>query len=561
MDLAAPLEATLAPRLRLGGYMLELDTGELRGANGQLAPLRRQALDVLRVLGEQAGHVVSKDELMRRVWPAVVVGEDSLVQAIADIRRALGEAGHQLLRTVPRRGYMLMPDAAPGDVVTPAAQSWPWLPVLIVLALLAAVAAGFLLMPARDTLSVRDPLPATVSSRSLVVLPLEADAASADESWFADAVTGDLTSSLGRWPDLFTIGRGTAQRYKGKSVDPRDVARELGVRYVVRGTVRRDGDRVRLDMALVDGETGVMRWTQQYDIERAQLAQSLSDVRGGIARTLLIEMGRSVGERTARLKPEQVAADDLAMQGFGVLLRGMSAENFSEAGRLFEQAVAKDPESIRGLAGVSLANSMGVIFRWVPDPAAALRRSEQAQARLDSIDANGHMALVGRASLTNLRADWEGLLLIAGTLIEQYPSDATSHHHRCSALLRLGRFDDSIPSCERAIRISPRDSRVAVWHGLIGMNRFMQARYAQAAEHARQTVTANPKIEFYWLLLAASLAQDGRRDEAEQVVKDFRARFPNFVAAEIPTRWPARNPRFVEGRDRIVTTVRELGMP
>ena len=570
MDLSAIPTESAATRLQLNGFVLDLANGELRTENQELSELRKQALSVLLVLGSRVGHVVAKDELMRRVWPNVVVEDGSLVQAIAEIRRVLGDSEHRLVRTAARRGYMLVADAAADPLPAVSATKapsrpapWSWIPLVVVLVLVAAVAAGIaLIKPNAASTPVRPPpLPSEVPTRSLVVLPLESEGVWREENWFADAVTADLTSTLGRWPSVFVIGRDTARTYKGKTVDPRDVARELGVRYVIRGAVRRDGERVRLDLAMVDGESGAQHWTEQIDVERAQLAQSIDDIKGGIAKALLIEVGRAVGERVAKMEPKQIEADDLAMHGFAIFLRGVSQENFLEARQLFEQSLAKDPNSIRGLAGVSMSNSFGVIMQWMPDRAASVQRAEETLARLVSIDPNGHLTLMSLASLANMRGDWEGVSLVAGTLLEQYPNDPTSHHHRCSSLLRLGSFEESISSCQRAIKISPRDSRVAVWHGLIGMDHFMLGQYAQAADYSRRTVTANPKLTGYWPLLATSLARDGRREEGAGVLKDFIERNPGFETSRIPAMWYGKHPSFVEGRDRMIVTLREMGVP
>ncbi|MEO8186369.1 MAG: winged helix-turn-helix domain-containing protein [Burkholderiaceae bacterium] len=383
-------EAPPAGRLRLSGFVLDLAAGELLNSDHHLAGLRKQALDVLLLLGARAGEVVTKDELMRVVWRDVVVGEGSLAQAISDIRHVLGDDDHRLVRNVARRGYLLVPDPAPeGSAAAEPAQllAAPVPPAAIeahipssiqplarkhgfstaIAALLVCVAAlGGLVallkseVQRRPETGFRTPLAPEVPSLSLVVLPLKGDPGAADD-WFADAITADLTASMGRMSGSFVIGRETAFTLKGKAVDPRDVARELGVRYVVHGSTRRDGDRVRLSLVMVDGESGAQQWSQELDAERAELERSIDDIVGQLARSLFVQLFHSVGDRAARLQPIEIVADDLALRGWSVYSRGLSAANLREALRLFEQALARDPNSVRALAGVTVANNFGVI--------------------------------------------------------------------------------------------------------------------------------------------------------------------------------------------------------
>ena len=378
-------EAPLAHRLHLSGFVLDGVARELLTSDQQLAGLRRQALDVLLLLGARAGQVVTKDELMRSVWQDVVVGDGSLAQAISDIRRVLGDADHRLVRNVARRGYMLVPDLSPAesdsvtDPQTPVAASGAndiacdnpvatdgkashssrrratFIAALCIGVAVLGAAVALLKSEAQriPAATARAALAPEVPSVSMVVLPLKAESGAADD-WFADAITADLTASMGRMSGSFVIGRNTAFTYKGKAVDPRDVARELGVRYVVVGSTRRDGNRVRLDLAMIDGESGSQQWGQQFDIERADLERSIDDIVGQLARSVFVQLFHSVGDRATRLKPAEVAADDLAMRGWSVYMRGLSPENLREALRLFEAAVAKDPGSARALAGVSV---------------------------------------------------------------------------------------------------------------------------------------------------------------------------------------------------------------
>jgi DNA-binding winged helix-turn-helix (wHTH) protein/TolB-like protein len=549
-----PAAAPAAATLRLGDCTLDLARGELLDAGGRPTELRAQALRVLCVLGARAGQAVGKDELMQRVWGDVVVTEDSLVQAVGDIRRVLGPVGAACLRTVPRRGYRLEPSpdrAAPAPAAVAPASHGRWLGMALLLALL--VAAGLAWYGSRST---------DVAQRSLAILPFEQDEpTTAADAWFVDSITADLNSIVAGWRDVRVIGERTMRVYKGRGVDPRAVARELGVAYVVAGRVRRDDATVNITVEMLHGDTGSVAWTQQVLVDRAELPRSIGQIAGGMAKTLLIELGRSIGERNARLTPEEAKADDLAMQGMSIYLTQLGPDNFRSAQRLFEQALEKDPHSVRGLAGLSMTHTMSAIFRWAPDGAAAQREAEAALARLEAIDPDRHLTLLARAGLTNLRADWPALLAQSDTLIERFPNDPTSHHHRCASLLRLGRFEESIPACERAIRISPRDSRAPIWNGLIGMDEFMRARYEAAAERTLIAVNGNPRVDFYKLLLVASLAQLGRRDEALQRLAEFRIQHPNFDSAQIAARWPGTQPDFVAGRERIAATVRALGLP
>ena len=560
---------TADQRLALGDFALDLARGELLDALGRPADLRAQALRVLLVLGERAGQVVGKDELLRHVWGDVVVTEDSLVQAIGDIRRLLGAAGHHLLRTVPRRGYLLslapagetavvpvaaQPEVAPAAPAAPATarrrRTW---------AAVAAALAALLVVLAATLLPRNAP-----SQRSLAILPFESDEPAAADAWFVDAITGDLNTMVARWRSgLTVVGRGTMQAYKGKSADPRAVGRELGVAHVLTGRVRREGDRVRIAVELVDAASGKVLWARPFDVDRGELPGSVGDIAGGIAKSLNIELGDIVTRKVQRLDAAQAHADDLAMRAWSVFLKSVGPESFEQARLLFEQALARDPQSLRALAGVSLTNSMNVSFSYTTDQAGSMRRSQEALARLEAIDPTAHLTLVSRASLRLSNADWAGQLAVGEELVRHFPNDPTSYHHRCSSMLRLGRFDEAIPACDRAIRISPQESRTPIWHGLAGMNEFMRGNYAAAAERARVSATANTKLMFYPLLLAAALAHDGRRDEARQVVDEFKRRNPGFDSARAAALWNVTNadPKFVEGRDRIVAMVRELGLP
>jgi len=562
------VQAASLPPLALGpGRVLDFTRCELLDGDGRPVELRAQALRVLLVLGQRAGQVVGKDELMQRVWGDVIVTEDSLVQAVGDIRRALADPEHRRVRTVPRRGYMLIaepptapmtapvaaaPDPVPAGPTAPTAavRGWPARLGLVVLVAAVAVAAW-----AATAAWQQEAVPL----RSLALMPFESEVGT--DTWFVDGVANDLGTTLAGWKDIRLVGRGSTARYRGTDADPRVVGRELGVRHLLIGRARREGDQMRLSVSLIEAHSGRVVWADRRDVPRAELGAWVGDIAGSLARTLTVEYGDAIAAELRTLAPHQVGADDLALQGMAELLRSVARENWERSSRSFESGLALDPDCIRCLGGLALAQAGLVLWEWTDDRATALAKAERALARLRQIAPQRQLTHLVEWNLAFVGHDWGGTMAIADRLAEHYPNDPTSHHYRCASLLRLGRFEESIAACERAQRISPRDSRVSVWQGLIGFNQFLLGRPVLAEQAARASVLANPRVPFYSAVLAAALAELGRRDQAVAVLRDAAARHPDFRASRIAGYWASEDPRFLAGRDRIAALAVELGLP
>ncbi len=391
---------------------------------------------------------------------------------------------------------------------------------------------------------------------SVVLLPLVDESEKRDGEWFVDMLTGDLTAELGRLPSTLVISRDTARSFKGKAADPREVAKDLGVRYVIRGSVRRDVERVRLDLEMVDGESGLQTWSQRIDLDRGRLAGGLGDVALQLGRSLNVQTYRSSAAKAAALKPNEIQADDLAMQGWAAIFRGISPENFRDAASFFDQSVQRDPRSTRGLGGVAYINRLGAQFGWLPDRDTAMRKAEQATERLREIDENDFFTLLARQSIAIGRGEWDALLTITEATLERFPSHAPSIGNRAQALMGLGRFDECLDPPKQALRIGPRDLWVGAWNWMIANCHFMRAEYPQAAEYARIGWQASPRLPLPPLTLAAALHHDGKVDEARKVVDEYRS-----VAHLEQRLLLGTEPRFVEGRQRMIDSLRELGMP
>ena len=571
-----------ANRLELSGFVLDLNRGELLTPEDQLAGLRKQALDVLLVLGARAGQVVSKDELMNRVWPGVVVGEGSLVQAIADIRRVLGDTGHRLIRNVARRGYMLVleepatPTAATTDAVAPlplspeqaapAAQRTRrnWVAPVAIFAAVAIVTASAVMFgrsgervesaPAALQASLARDIPLA----SLVMLPFAVEGASGSGDWSADALLNDLTNEVARIPGIKVVANATAVGYKGKAVDPRQLARELRVRYVVRGSLRHQSDAILLNLELIDGETGLQRWGELYVVERARITEVRDEFVVRLGRFLHIEVIKAAGDRVATLPPDEVSADDLNMQGFSLLHRSYTSQNLNEALALFERAVSKNPNSVRAWGGVSITNYVGVLNGWLPDPRDALRRFDVASANLERLDPNGYFSYQAKACQAAARSDWPAVLRISEVLAERHPNPV-SFSMNGFALALNGRPAEAVAPLELAMRLSPRDALLAEWQYRLAFVHFMLKQHEQARDWGRTAQITNPHLP--WPPIhAAALVRLGNQVEAKGVLDDFLLRHPKYETSDIGQRLGGTDPRVVESRDRLIASLREIGM-
>lgn len=498
-------------RLALGGYVLDLAAGELLNPDRQPAGLRRQALALLLALGRRAGQVVGKDELMDLVWPRVVVGEGSLTQTIAEIRRALGDAEHRLVRNIARRGYMLVPDA-PGDA-----------PEL-----------------------------------SIAVLPFTVEGAGGADDWFADALHGDLVGELTRMQGTFVIGRGTMATYKGRTVDPRQVARELRVRHVVLASLRHEDAVVRLSVALVDGTSGVQRWTETFVAERARLPQLLAELAMQIARALLPQLVRSAVEHHAALSPLEVSADDLAMRAAVLWYRGLRADNLAEALQLAERAVALDPDSARGWFYLTFMGVHALLNGWAADRAAMVRRIDEATAQLERLDGDSFYTYQAKVIQAFVNRDWSAMLRLTGAWIERF-QHPNAFGARGFALLLHGRADEAVAALERALRLAPREPVCAEWQYRLAMAHFVAERYELACDWAQTAALTNPNLP--WPPVhAAAMHRLGHAEEARRMFSDFRARHPAFSSLQLAERLPGDEPRFAAARERLLDSLKTLGL-
>jgi len=397
-----------------------------------------------------------------------------------------------------------------------------------------------------------------VPPRSLVVLPLASDGDGQVDDWFADALLGDLIAELARLPDVFVIARDTAHTFKGKTVDPRAAARELGVRYVVQGRLRRDGEAIRLDLALVDGDSGAQRWAERFVVDRALLHGVVDEFALQLSRHLSIEMIRSAGSRAAALSPSEVTAEDLAMRALALWYRGVNRENLLEALALAEQSVAMDSNSVRGWGAIAFMNLNLVTNGWTSDRAAAFRRIDEARVQLERLDPEDFYTYQARVIDSFLKKDFPAMLRLTGEWTQRHRNPSAFGAYG-NAFILNGRPEEGVAPLELALRMSPRDSFRAEWLYRLSFAHFFLGEYEKSRDRGLAASLANPALP--WPPIhAAAMLRLGDAAGARKIFDEFQARHPKFEVRQIEMRMPGTDPRFIEARERVVASLREVGL-
>jgi len=524
---------------RFGEYTLDVVCGCLRTADREIE-LRPKSFEVLRYLVENAGRLVTKDELIKTVWRNVVVTDESLMQCVSEVRHAIADDGQTIIKTVPRRGYRF---TAP--VLRPAAAPRPALP------------------PAESPLAGSDSSPRSQSSAdrpSVAVLPFANLSGDPQQDYFSDGITEDITTELSRFSEVMVIARNSAFQYKGKAVDIRQVGRELGARYVLEGSVRRSADRIRITAQLVDAVTGAHRWAERYDRELHDAFAVQDEVVRAIVAILAAHVKRAETER-ALLKPPA------AWEAYEYYLRGAEAFFVHESRRtkaslyaarhLLETCLAIDPGYARAAAMLSWTYLLAYIEPFDDDylsPTALDRALELAETAV-LLD---HLLPQARAQLGQVLlfkrqhdaaiAEFERAIALNPNFID---------HRFAQVLMYAGEPARAIEALEANMRLDPFQPLIGST-GWMGRANYMLKRYGEAVRLLRECVSRLPHLQWPHLHLAAAYAQAGQLEEARAEAAGVLRINPGFTIEKYKRFVVYKNPEDVE---HLIDGLHKAGLP
>src|SRR5438309_756523 len=336
---------------------------------------------------------------------------------------------------------------------------------------------------------------------SIVVLPFSNLSGDSSQDYFADGITEDLTTDLSRLAGSFVISRNTAFTLKGKAVDARQIGRELRVRYVLEGSVRRMGRTVRVNAQLIDAGTGAHLWAEQMDVDQGTLATSQDNfgIASRLAKTLSVELVNVEGRRAPRANPDAV---DLTMRGWSILNAALQQAEAKKSVTVFEDALRIDPDNSQ--ASVGLAHALTLIHRnrWDPEPARILARADEAVTRAIALSPNYAHAHYVKAEVLALSGRFDAALATYDRAIALDPNHAAAYVGRGRSLIAIGRAAETVAPVEKAIRLSPRDPDLFIWYYVLCHAYTHLARDAQAIEWCLKSTATGKSFWGAWTDLA-----------------------------------------------------------
>jgi TolB-like protein/DNA-binding winged helix-turn-helix (wHTH) protein/Flp pilus assembly protein TadD len=532
---------------RFGEFSLDAQGRALkRGA--EAVPLTAKAFDVLLLLIQNAGRTVTKDELMKAVWPDSFVEESNLTQTIFMVRKALDEtADRRYILTVQGQGYRFLVPVKEADkngpeieapVAVPDARSVPenqldshgrgardWRVAVIALAAVALVLiAGFTIWLWRSRHgAVEQP-----SRTMLAILPFENFTGDLGQEYFSDGLTEEMISQLGDLDPvhLGVIARTSVMHYKHSQESISQIGKDLGVQYVIEGSVRRDSERVRITAQLIQVKDQSHLWARQYDRDLGHLLELQAEIAREVANEIEFSLSGRRPIETAQ-KAAASAPGANSYEAYDLYLKGRyfwnkrTSEGFRQAADYFQQAIDKDPNYGRPYAG--LADTFSLMSTWYVGPQNELMPKARTAAlralELDESLAEAHASLA--LIRENYDYDWPGSEKEFRRAIQLDPQYATAHQWYAEFLSWQGRFEEAFAESEQALRLDPLSLIIASDRASILYN---SRQYESALKQCRSVLELDPNYEHAQDMMIPDYLQLGRYDEAVEGINRWATR-------------------------------------
>ena len=508
-------------------HVLDRDRRELsRDRRG--VPVEPQVFDLLVYLLENRDRVVSKDDLLDKIWRGRNVSESTLTSRINAARKAIGDSGsgQKLIRTVPRKGFRFV-----GSVDTQL------------------ISAGDAAAGTSDHIGSSQPALPQSDRPAIAVLPFTNMSGDREQEYFSDGISEDIITALSKLRWFFVIARNSSFTYKGRAVHIKQIAEELGVDYVLEGSVRKSGERVRITAQLNDVSTGSHIWAERYDRDLADVFVVQDEITESIVAAIEPQLYAAESFRAQRKPPGSLDAWDLVMRALSHYWRLTQQDN-TVAQALLEKAIAIDPNYCQALSLLADSNTFGAHMGWT-DLTTAVQIAERAAlaaVAADGEDPWAHHALGGVYLITRR---FESALAEFKLALRLNPNFLQAQNYYATALTFCGRWQEGYEAAHRALRLSPRDPFSALFYGSASLAQFVGHNYDEAIRLARIAIRLRDDYAGAHRVLTAAAGMDGQIEVAKAALQELRRAQPNislaWIANQVPIKQDADRERYLEG--------------
>ncbi len=411
---------------------------------------------------------------------------------------------------------------------------------------------------ARPDFEARSEALALPDKPSIAVLPFENMSGDPEQEYLADGISEDLITALSKIRWFFVIARGSTFTYKNRAVDVTQVAKDLGVRYVLEGSVRKGGNRVRITAQLIDATTGQHVWAERYDRELADIFALQDEMAQTIVALVEPELGAVERERAHRKPPENLDAWETYQRGLWLMWTFLEDDN-AEARRLFRRAHELDPGFAAAYAHEAYAHFITVVMGWADTPDEALATGLMAANMALALDDKDPVAYFALGRVTMMRGEHDAAIAALETTLALNPSFAQAYHGLGFALALAGRLEEAVEMFDKAERLSPFDPLLWAFTITHGLACILARDNKTALQLARQTLQI-PRASGYWphAVLAAALAHLGQMDEARAAVTEALEAKPDLSLTYLEKTLPTKEP---DGLEPYLDGLRKAGLP
>jgi TolB-like protein len=502
----------MTPDFAFGPFVLDTQRGRLL-REGRPVAVSSKGLRLLEVLLATPGRVLTKAELMQTAWGDAAVEESNLSVQMAALRKQLGPTadGGDWIATIPRVGYRFV---------------------------------GVSTQESMDRIAVTKPSSVEDEHRpSIAVLPFVNLSGEKDQDYLVDGITEDIITALTRFRWFFVIARNSSFAYKGKTLDAKQVAQELGVQYLLEGSVRKSSQNVRISAQLIDAISGKHIWAERYDLELTEVFAIQDEIAERVAGAIEPELLKSEGAQAAARHTGNMTAWDLVRRGTWHFHQ-VTRENHIKARELFREACRLDPEVPEAYLWLGRVSAGVVAYGWSDRPASDLQEGMEAALRAIHLDERNPYAHYALAIVSVYAERFEQAISAARKSIEISPSFALGHLVLGMALLFSGRASEAIAPLEYGLRLSPYDPQNSVWFNVLALARLFAGRLEAALEAAARALQVRPKWWTSLEVLVCCYAALGKWDEVRNYAQEMASapKQPGDVFALLK----AHNPRWAE---------------